>query len=394
MRVVAVVAGLALCACASATRWETIPSDKCGASVVADGEDRPFVFTLSEDSYVWYKYQAMNGKIWSPWRELADRRRMMSGPKAVRFADGSIQVFALGMDKKYYQSFVVVDTDNVTKTTTHSWTNWTAISNLTFSTPPVPLIVPSGVMYLFGVNNNTRSVMWTLSSSIALGDLTFNEFADMGVEATSAPSAMLDAEGYAHVFVRGMNRAIWHAQEKCEDPDLVDKTWAKWENLGGVMASNPSLPSSVNGVNFVEVYGRAADKSIWYRKQGAVQLEYGSSTYDWGEWNSLGGVLAGAPAVHLNDAGMVEVFVRGVDRAIYVKSQSAQPTGMYMFGDWVSLGGMFSTSPTVITRGDGTYSVFARGVDKAIWYASQWMPNGTAPMTWRSLGGHTRKFTC
>jgi len=159
------------------------------------------------------------------------------------------------------------------------------------------------------------------------------------------------------------------------------------------MASAPKVPVSLNGANLVEIYGRAADKALWHRVQHKVNDE----SIEWAPWTSLGGVLASGPSVALGDNGLQKVFVRGAaDKAIYFKSQEqVLDSDLASFSLWSSLGGMFSTTPSVVVRADGLLDVFARGIDKAIWHTHQTENNGTQTFSpWHSLGGHTRKYTC
>jgi len=158
------------------------------------------------------------------------------------------------------------------------------------------------------------------------------------------------------------------------------------------MASSPKVPVTLNGVNLVEVYGRAADKALWHRAQVSSQE---SGVVEWDAWQSLGGVLASGPTVGLNDDGMTDVFARATDKAIYFKSQFEDENGEPHFTQWHPLGGMFSSTPSVVVRADGMLDIFARGVDKAIWHSHQHETNGTRTFSsWRSLGGHTRKYAC
>jgi len=192
-----------------------------------------------------------------------------------------------------------------------------------------------------------------------------------------------------HVFIRGSNRALWHIQETVSG---MEKTWGKWECLGGVLASSPKVPATLNGVNLVEVYVRAADKALWHRGQVTKQ---NADVIEWTEWSSLGGVLASGPSVGLNDDGMTDVFARATDKAIYFKSQFQDETGDIHFTQWHTLGGMFTSTPSVVVRADGLFDMFVRGVDKSIWHTHQVETNGTRSFSgWHSLGGHTRKYTC
>jgi len=388
MRAAVLVA--ALCAVACATRVEPIPTDKCAASVVASDDDRMYVFSLSEDSVVWFKFQKAEGG-WSTWRPLADRKKMASGPKAVRFAQGTLMVFARGTDRLYYST---------TMTAENEFSDWKPLAeDVTFSTPPVPLVDSHDSVLVFGINAETHTPFYTQSKPISApeteGESFFSKFADLGQEATSSPAVLVDSEGLVHVFVRGTNRALWHRGEVYENPG--GKKFADWECIGGVMASSPSTPVSLNGVSLVEVYGRAADKALWHRSQEG-QLYPNSlpgGEVSWGKWNSLGGVLASAPTVAVNDDGLADVFARATDKAIYYKAQVEKEDGATTYTQWYTLGGMFSTTPTVVVHADGLFDIFARGVDKAIWHSHQVETNGTRTFSkWYSLGGHTRKYAC
>eukprot|EP00301_Raphidiophrys_heterophryoidea_P007791 c12972_g1_i2.p1 GENE.c12972_g1_i2~~c12972_g1_i2.p1 ORF type:complete len:388 (+),score=86.18 c12972_g1_i2:52-1215(+) len=376
---------LIVASCAAETlhgRAEPIPSDKCATSVVTFEDERLYIFSLSEDSVVWHKFQKPEGG-WSTWRPLADRKKMGSGPSAVRYENGTMQVFARGTDRKFYVT---------TMTSLNEWSDWSSpFGEITFTSPPVPVVSSGGNCYLFGVNAATHSVWYSISSPISSGLLTFTQFADIGGDATSTPSVLVDSESLVHVFIRGSNRALWHITEK-PNPSTTDKIWGDWECLGGVLASAPRVPLALSGSNLVEVYARAADKALWHRAQNAKQDD---TAIEWASWISLGGVLASGPALGPNDDGMTDVFARATDKAIYYKAQFVDEDGATHFTQWQSLGGMFSSAPTVVVRADGFFDVFARGVDKAIWHSHQIEVNGTRTYSaWHSLGGHTRKFVC
>jgi len=378
-RVVAVLAALVVCAIAS--RVEPIPTDKCAASVITGDDDQLYVFSLSEDSVIWFKFQKKQDG-WSTWRPLADRKKMGSGPKAIRFANGTLMVFARGTDRKFYSTIL----------TDKQATDWSLVSDATFSSPPVPVVTTAGSVALFGTSAETHSTLYTESTPISSEEgIAFGDFAPLSFqESTSSPAVLMDGEGLLHVFIRGTNRGLWHIAETYSHPEA--KKWSDWECLGGIMASSPSVPVTLNGVGLVEVYGRAADKALWHRSQTAQQA---GTSIDWASWTSLGGVLASAPAVAVDDTGMTNVFARATDKAIYFKSKMVADDDTEKHGQWSTLGGMFSTAPSTTVLADGTIAVFARGVDKAIWWSRQIETNGTKAYTsWHSLGGHTRKYAC
>lgn len=388
---------LALCAivCA-ASRRESIPTDQCSASVITDDEDKVFVFVLSEDSHVYFKHQRVEGG-WSTWKPIKAQEdgkgmKMASGPRAVRFSNGTIAVVSRGAtDRKFYRTIM---------SPAYEFSVWQPFdgvgedNGMAFTGAPVPIVTTSGSMMVFGVSATTHTIWYTESTPITDGELTFGAWANLGQEATSTPSVMVDGEGLVHVFVRGISRCVMHMAEKFVPPtdeSVGTKAWGEWEGIGGVLASHPAIPATINGVNMVEVFGRAADKALWHRGMSAQQ----SGETEWQSWKSHGGVLASGPAMAVNDLGLVDVFARATDKAMYYRSQGVEGNST-KYTSWNSLGGMFSATPSLTLKSDGTVFLLARGVDKAIWYSyDQGAVNNTRSFSsWKSMGGHTRKYAC
>ena len=72
-----------------------------------------------------------------------------------------------------------------------------------------------------------------------------------------------------------------------------------------------------------------------------------------------------------------------------------QGTKRFTLIDPTPLGGLTSTGPTVRMTRDGMIHLFVRGVDKSIWYKSQALVNETLQFgAWKLLGGNTRAFSC
>ena len=69
-----------------------------------------------------------------------------------------------------------------------------------------------------------------------------------------------------HVFVRGPDRALWHKRQLGSHRSR-QVIWDDWQCLGGVLASAPAIPSSLNGVNMVETVVRASDRAFWHKQQ-------------------------------------------------------------------------------------------------------------------------------
>lgn len=71
----------------------------------------------------------------------------------------------------------------------------------------------------------------------------------------------------------------------------------------------------------------------------------------------LGGILVGGPAAVASPSGRLDVFVRGIDDALYHRWSS----GSGLWSAWERLGGRFSSSPTAVTAPVTGHDVVVRG---------------------------------
>jgi hypothetical protein len=99
------------------------------------------------------------------------------------------------------------------------------------------------------------------------------------------------------------------------------------------------------------------------------------------------GSAGGSPAVALNGAGRLEVFVRGNDGALYHLWQTQRG------GAWTkswrshgSAGGGFASAPALALNGDGRLELFVRGRDGALWHIWQIVRGGAWTESWLSHG--------
>ncbi|HEX4257691.1 MAG TPA: hypothetical protein VH089_21535 [Streptosporangiaceae bacterium] len=143
----------------------------------------------------------------------------------------------------------------------------------------------------------------------------------------------------------------------------------------GPPAPAPGIaPSAVNSEGFGYVFYTTAG--------GTVEVK---SVAGGGQYASLGGRLAGAPAAVVTAAGheglvAVTIFGRGTDHALwYTTCTGEDGTIDQCSGSWASLGGALSSAPGVV---DG--QVYVRGTDGAVWGRSQ---VGTGWRPWSRVGG-------
>lgn len=131
--------------------------------------------------------------------------------------------------------------------------------------------------------------------------------------------------------------------------------------------------------NDIKTIHKAFDSSAgWY-----PQIQYGNEL-----WENLGGKIVGKPAAVAWGPNRLDVFVRGVDNAIYHKAWDGTKW-LPGIQDWEFLGGNIAGSPVAVSWAQGRLDIFGRSFDGHLyhkWWSNQsgWGPSKTA---WEDLGG-------
>ena len=107
----------------------------------------------------------------------------------------------------------------------------------------------------------------------------------------------------------------------------------------------------------IDVFVRGTDGALSYRST----TNGGAS---WSNWSSLGGQLASGtgPAVCAQNANSLDAFVQGTDHVLWHKSFQGSA-----WSAWGSLGGNLTSSPAATSPANGVIDVFVRGSDGAVW---------------------------
>ncbi len=108
-----------------------------------------------------------------------------------------------------------------------------------------------------------------------------------------------------------------------------------------------------------------------------------------GKQVSLGGTAVGRAAVALGqNNNETSVFVVGTDHSLYTRWQTAAASNPEAFNSsWVNLGGNLTSAPAAIRNCSGVMEVFARGSDNAVYTIWQTSPGGNWTSAWTSIGG-------
>jgi len=194
----------------------------------------------------------------------------------------------------------------------------------------------------------TDGALW--SKATADGGTSWSNWYKIGGQllAGTGPAAYEWGGARIGVFVTGTNKALYHISYDASGP------WSSWQSLGGTLTSSPAATSPTSGV--IDVYGRGGDGALWSR-------EYKNNA--WSSWSSLSGKLASGtgPAACSWGPGRLDVFVQGTNGALYQKSYNSAWSG------WQSLGGKLTSSPAAAAAsGSNRIDVFVRGTDGALWW--------------------------
>jgi len=363
--------------------WESLSgvctSEPAVGSVQANELD---VFVRGTDLALWHR--KWDGKSWLGWESFGGV--LTSGPSVAVWRENRIDVFVRGTDSAVWQKGY----DGVT------WSNWVSLGG-SIIPKPISAFWRNGKLdvYAYGQDGNLWqktfdnygagwgnwfSVGGILSTNQVISDRRedffvkgstdnalwhrvyeskqFSGWENLGGILTSDPGYSSWNYGRYDVFVRGTDYAMWHK--------WYWGGWANWESLGGIITSKPVAISWWN--NRIDTFAIGTDNALWHKWWDNA----------WYGWESLGGVCTSAPAVGSLHYNQLSIFVKGTDNALWHRQWNGQWYG------WQSLGGVLTSAPAVATWTEQRLDVFVRGTDNALWH--KWF-DGNNWTDWASRGG-------
>jgi Repeat of unknown function (DUF346) len=200
---------------------------------------------------------------------------------------------------------------------------------------------------------------------------------ELGGILASPPSVVSWGADRLDVFAVGTDRGLNHK--------WWDGTWgpsdADWEYQGGVVVGSPTVVSW--GRNRIDVFVVGSDFALhhkWFDGTGWRPSLTG--------WEYQGGVIPGLHTATCWGAGRIDLFAVGSDFQLYHKAFDGTHWRPSVTG-WRSLGGQIVGQPTVVSRGPDHLDVFVLGTDRALyrkwWDGAAWRPSRLGP--WEPLGG-------
>lgn len=382
---------------------ENIPHDKCAVSIPVPGNDDSMTIVgLSINRAIWIKN--FNGEEWGEWINL--NGTSSSGPSAIRDEKDQLHIFIRGLDGLIWHRF---EKDG-------EWSEWLHLGNVKTTTGPVAVINSEGLISVFALGSNKAVWVNTQeglsdsegvctsgksfptaeqesrpenSESIATTDTGFAEDSASHKTVENAAS-LLQVEQSEDEQEKLRKELISNATSEANrewarvdalktSSDSVSEmkyVWSGWENLGGVWTNKPSV--TINNEGLLSVFVRGVDRSIYIASQ-ETSAEHGLV---WSDWVWLKGNFASSPkvsAVTMAD-GMSVLSVRGMDKSFYLKKQTNDVDGVE-WGLWEPVGGLWSSGPTVLSPNSDTLDLFGLGLDLSVWH-KVYSTNSDGEMFW------------
>ena len=220
--------------------------------------------------------------------------------------DHRLVLVAYGYDNRYWASWQ----------SAAGFLAWKSLAGCEFASGPALLQDARGDMLVFGRTATGQIEYATLrpNGGIAAG------FTSLGGAMTGRPAPIVDARGLLHVFAQSAtDRAVVYKEQHANTSHAI---WGSWQLLDGAVSSAPQPMLDAEG--WLHIFARGLDRSLWHKQQ--VPSVAPGTGHEWCAWAPLGpGLpLPSLPRVlrRLDAHNLVELFVRGPDRALWHKRQA------------------------------------------------------------------------
>ncbi len=229
----------------------------------------------------------------------------------------------------------------------------------------------------------------------------------VGEVLNSDPATAARGPVWGGVFWRGTDNAIWYKGWK--------NNWSASHSLGGTFTSGPAV--AMMTTTRVDVFARGTDNALWHNIGSGTSES--SSNWSWSGWENLGGVLTSDPAAVSWGPDRIDVFARGTDNGLSAHvverqrlvrvgepgrnpllrsgsgflgrsaastcSCAVRPYSLWhksysggTWSSWENLGGVITSDPDAVSLAPDRIHVFARGTDNGLlhtwWDGSAWRP--------------------
>jgi hypothetical protein len=258
------------------------------------------------------------------------------------------------------------------------WNGWESFGGTLTSGPSISSWGPNRLdMFAKGSDNALWHIMW---------DGTLHQWESLHGLLTSDPDCTSAATNMIDCFVKGPDNALWQIA-------FTNGAWSSWKSIGGVLASGPGAASVLTstGERALRVFVKGMDNALW-------DVSWFGPSSGWGQWENLGGILTSDPdALHSfnpqeinnpqSSSHRFDIVVKGPDNGIWWKWWRANvgwSTGCQGCDGYEKLGGLSNSGPTVVSRAWNSLDAFALGMDNHLyhrsWDGTAWSPVEPVPM--------------
>ncbi|KAK4168371.1 hypothetical protein QBC43DRAFT_341600 [Cladorrhinum sp. PSN259] len=196
------------------------------------------VYVCSGDGQLWGRQYDENSG-WGSWQNMGGS--LGGAPQAVTWGDGNTMMVVMGDDGQAWT--------RMTNNGAATWSNWQGIGGSLAAEPAA--VAVNGTMGVFVTG--TDGAVWTRMFTNSTG--SWNNWTSMGgdVKDATPPSVTATDSRNMEVFYTSSSGTVYRKK-------MTGGTWSStWENMGGSVASKPSVLGWDNGK--VDVYGIASDGS-------------------------------------------------------------------------------------------------------------------------------------
>jgi hypothetical protein len=245
--------------------------------------------------------------------------------------------------------------------------DWLDLGTVPVSAVPAAVSPVPGQTLVFVRDNLAGLRLNTRNGASWLG------WSSLGGILTTAPAAASDTPGRVFVFAGGLaaagapgNLGLW---VRVLTPAFLDV----WRPLHGLLTSRPAPVSW--GVGHMDVFARGPDRGLWVRSWNGAAVDDSG----WDVWEALKGTLASEPAAAATGPSNIDVVALDDDGGLIHRRYTG---GAWQ--DWLDLGGEAVGEPALVATGPDRVEAYVRGSDDQLWTRAR---NGDTWGAWMALGG-------
>lgn len=321
------------------------------------------VFARGRDNNLYYKLSNNWGGAWT---SLGGGGGLRGSPAVVQYGDGHLEVYTRWSDDtlRYLSQL----------SPSGGWsTTWVSLSgNKIQGSPSAVLNSGGGVHVAVWQADNQLGFAWKATATGA-----WTNVATVGGILTANPSAIVDAANRVSVVVRNITFGGHIIRQSAPGSG----TWGVWTALYGTFDTGLAVGKNSDGR--LEVFGVGPDGAMNHNWETCTG---GCNT--WSGWSSLGGQWTRTPVVARNANGTLEVFAVKLTNSTAYDNAPYHISQLNGWGGWAWLDGQMRVGrPAIGTYADGHLEMYVRGDDRVMSRKPQSAANSLSWGAWAGIGG-------